>query len=93
MASATTDIPALLEGLTPGAWVAISENHDRVVFVGKDEDDNAAEVLVEAQRKGELRPLITRVPRKQSAMFFVVADARDSFLLRRVTSLPKPTLP
>ena len=65
MATATLDMSALLEGIPAGAWVAISEEQNKVLAWGAD----AQAVLVEAQGKGEHSPLITRVPERM-AMFF-----------------------
>jgi hypothetical protein len=60
-------LTALLEGIPAGAWVAISEEQNKVLAWGID----AQEVLHEAQGKGEHSPLITRVPdRHLMAMFF-----------------------
>lgn len=59
-----TDLPALLEGIPPGAWVAISEAQIKVLAHGTDLD----EVRREAQDKGEALPLMVRVPEHHMAM-------------------------
>jgi hypothetical protein len=67
MPTAALDLTALLGGIPAGAWVAISEEQNKVLAWGAD----AQQVLVEAQGKGEPSPLITRVPdRQRTAMFF-----------------------
>jgi hypothetical protein len=65
MAMTVTDLPALLEGIPPGAWVAISEAQIKVLAHGADPD----EVRHEAMGKGEPLPLIVRVPEHPMMMF------------------------
>lgn len=65
MAMTVTDLPALLEGIPPGAWVAISEAQIKVLAHGIDPDA----VQQEAQRKGEPLPLMVLVPEQHMAMF------------------------
>jgi hypothetical protein len=55
----------LLEGIPPGAWVAISESQNRALAFGVD----AQTVHDEAQQKGEDQPLMVRVPDQMLAMF------------------------
>jgi hypothetical protein len=65
MASTVTDLPDLLKGIPPGAWVAISERQNKAIAFGLD----AQAVQAEAQRKGEEQPLMVRVPEQTLAMF------------------------
>ena len=65
MAATVADLAGLLEGIPPGAWVAISEKKHAVVAFGAD----AQAVFNEAQQKGEEQPLIVRVPDQATAMF------------------------
>jgi hypothetical protein len=65
MASSITDLPELLKGIPPGAWVAISERQNKAVAFGVD----AQAVHDEAQLKGEDQPLMVRVPDQVLAMF------------------------
>ena len=58
MTVAAVDLPTLLKGVPEGDWVAISFDMERVVAHGHD----MQKVLDEAQRLGENRPVITRVP-------------------------------
>jgi hypothetical protein len=65
VATRVTDLPELLEGIPPGAWVAISESQNRALAFGVD----AQTVHDEAQQKGEDQPLMVRVPDQMLAMF------------------------
>jgi hypothetical protein len=65
MAMTATDLPAFLEGIPPGDWVAFSEAQIKVLAHGADPD----EVRHEAMDKGEPLPLIVRVPERQMTMF------------------------
>jgi hypothetical protein len=65
MAITVTDLPELLKGIPPGAWVAISESRNRALAFGVD----AQTVHDEAQQKGENQPLMVRVPDQMLAMF------------------------
>jgi hypothetical protein len=65
MATTAANIPELLDGIPPGAWVAISVGQHKVVAFGAD----AQAVLTEAREKGEQVPLIVRVPEQNVAMF------------------------
>ena len=65
MATRVTDLPELLEGIPPGAWVAISESQNRALAFGID----AQTVHDEAQQMGEVQPLMVRVPDQMLAMF------------------------
>ena len=65
MATTIADLSNLLKGIPAGAWVAISEGEHRVIAFGVD----AQAVLNEAHEKGEILPLMVRVPDRNSAMF------------------------
>lgn len=65
MTTETLDLPEILKEVPPGAWVAISESQRTVIAYGVD----AQAVLSEAHGKGEMRPLIVRVPDQNTAMF------------------------
>jgi hypothetical protein len=64
MATLTINFAKLLDGIPPGAWVAISEDHNRIVAYGAD----MRQVLSDAREKGEQRPLIVRVPERQGTL-------------------------
>jgi len=66
MATAVADFAGLLKGIPSGAWVAISEKEHKVIAFGAD----AQSVYTEAQNKGEMQPLIVRVPDEATTMFF-----------------------
>jgi len=65
LATSITDLPELLKGFPPGAWVAISESQNRALAFGID----AQTVHDEAQQMGEVQPLMVRVPDQALAMF------------------------
>jgi hypothetical protein len=65
MAATVADIFDLLEGIPPGAWVAISEQQHKALAYGVD----AQTVFNEALEKGEKLPLMVRVPDQNLAMF------------------------
>lgn len=65
MTTAIADLANLLNGIPPGAWVAISEAQHRVMAFGPD----AQAVLAESLSEGEQDPLIVRVPEQATAMF------------------------
>lgn len=56
--------PALLAGIAPGTWVAISNDQETVVGKGQTID----EALQGAKANGEKRPFIMRVPFENAAM-------------------------
>jgi hypothetical protein len=58
------DLKELMKNVPRGAWVAISEDGQRVVAYGSD----MREVLDEAKRLGEKDPLIARVPESTAAL-------------------------
>ncbi len=64
MAALAFDFGALLKDIPRGAWVAISGDQTRVVTFGAD----MREVLDDAHKKGELDPIILRIPEAQSAL-------------------------
>ncbi len=64
MAALAIDFGTLLRGIPKGAWVAISENQERVVAYSADMHD----VLEQARRLGEADPIILRVPESESAL-------------------------
>jgi hypothetical protein len=65
MAATVADLPELLKGIPPGAWVAISESQNKALAYGVDPQA----VMSEAQQKGEPQPLMVRVPDHNLAMF------------------------
>ena len=65
MAMTVTDLPALLEGIPPGDWVAISESQLKVLAHGA----NSQTVEQEAKSMGEPLPLMVRVPEHHMATF------------------------
>ena len=65
MAATVADLPELLKGIPPGAWVAISESQGKALAYGVDPQS----VLREAQQMGEPQPLMVRVPDRNMAMF------------------------
>jgi hypothetical protein len=66
MAMEITEIYQLMDGLPPGAWVAISTEERRVLAFGTD----AQKVYSEAKQKGEKVPFIGRVPEPDLQMFY-----------------------
>jgi hypothetical protein len=66
MAPIVRDFGKLLEGIPPGAWVAISHKEDRVLAYAAEMRD----VIRIAQEKGEDNPIITRVPQSPAAFAF-----------------------
>jgi hypothetical protein len=65
MPATVADLPELLKGIPPGAWVAISESQNKTLAYGVDPQA----VFNEAQQKGENQPLMVRVPDQTMAMF------------------------
>jgi hypothetical protein len=66
MAMAINEIHQLMDGLPPGAWVAISTERRCVLSYGED----AQTVYAEAKRTGEKVPFIGRVPEPDVHMFY-----------------------
>jgi hypothetical protein len=66
MAPPVKDFGELLKDVPPGAWVAISQDEQRVVAYAAEMRD----ALLKAKELGEEHPIIFRVP--QSAVSFVL---------------------
>jgi hypothetical protein len=60
------EIFKLMDGLPPGAWVAISTQEHRVLAYGED----ALQVMKEARGMGVAVPFIGRVPEEEPLMFY-----------------------
>lgn len=58
------DLNSLLQGIPPGAWVAISTDHSRVIAFGAD----MRNVLDRARNEGENTPLILKIPEQRGAL-------------------------
>lgn len=58
------DLAKMLKGVPRGAWVAISEDKERVITYGAD----MRTVLEDARKQGEKDPLITRVPESDTTL-------------------------
>ncbi len=58
MSTSVPDIPALTHNIPSGAWVAISQDGQRVIAYGAD----LHSVVDRAHRDGESDPIVTRVP-------------------------------
>jgi hypothetical protein len=66
MAMDINEIHKLMDGLPPGAWVAISTEQGCVLSYGED----AMKVFADAKAKGEKVPFIGRVPDPDVLMFY-----------------------
>lgn len=66
MAMEVAEIYQLMEGLPPGAWVAISTEQRRVLAYGPD----ALTVFAKAKQQGEKIPFVGRVPEPNVHMFY-----------------------
>jgi hypothetical protein len=64
MAPAVTDFTRLLEGVPPGAWVALSHDEGRVVAFAAE----MKEAVTKAHEAGEPNPVILRVPHVATAL-------------------------
>ena len=64
MTAPAIDFVKLLEGIPPGAWVAISSDQARVVAYAPRLD----EAIEKAREEGEPEPIMVRVPESQSAL-------------------------
>jgi len=53
------DMTEVLKDAPPDKWVALSEDHTRIVGTG----DTLEEAIEEAKRNGEDRPFLTKVAR------------------------------
>ena len=60
------DFGKLLEGIPPGAWVAISQNEDRVLAYAAELKD----AIHKAHEQGEPNPVVVRVPQTPGAFLF-----------------------
>lgn len=58
------NLSVLLKDLPRGTWVAISNDRQRVVALGVE----MPKVVQEAKAKGELNPIIVRVPKTAGAL-------------------------
>ena len=58
------DLKKLLEDIPRGAWVALSQDRDRVIGYGFD----MGKVIEDAEREGESDPIILRVPESPGAL-------------------------
>lgn len=65
MATALIHLTELLKSVPPGAWVAISEEEEKVVAYGAD----IQQVIAAAHGKGLKQPLIVKVPDRQEILF------------------------
>jgi Family of unknown function (DUF5678) len=64
MAPPVTDLGELLKDVPPGAWVAISQDQQRVVAYAAEMRD----ALSKAKELGEERPIIFRVPQSPASL-------------------------
>ena len=64
MAAVGIDFEALLRGIPKGAWVAVSEDQERVIAYGFE----IQEVLKRARDSGERNPIMLRVPEFANAL-------------------------
>jgi len=60
------EIYELMDGLPPGAWVAISTDEHKVLTYG----DDAEDVLDRARKLGVAGPFIGRVPQEEETLMF-----------------------
>jgi hypothetical protein len=60
------DLTQLLTGIPKGAWVALSQEQDRVVAF----DADIEEAMKKAKASGEKNPIILRVPETESVLLF-----------------------
>ncbi|HTX39016.1 MAG TPA: hypothetical protein VME43_28520 [Bryobacteraceae bacterium] len=66
IAPAVTDFGKLLEGIPRGAWVAISQNEDRVLAYAAELKD----AIRKARELGEQNPVVLRVPQLAGGFLF-----------------------
>jgi len=64
MGTVPIDFEILLRDIPRGAWVAVSEDHTRVVAYGSDLRD----VVEKAEKEGEREPVMMRVPEAACAL-------------------------
>jgi len=65
MATALIHLAELLRNVPAGAWVAISEDEEKVVAYGAD----IQQVIAAAHDKGVKQPLIVKAPDRQKILF------------------------
>ena len=63
-ATPALNVDDLLRDVPPGAWVAISQDHSRVVAYGIDLRD----VIESAKQNGEYQPLLIKSPETKGAL-------------------------
>jgi hypothetical protein len=66
MAPAVSDFKKLLEGIPRGAWVALSQNEDRVLAYAAELKD----AIRKANEVGEQNPVVLRVPQAENGFLF-----------------------
>ena len=66
MAPMVHDFGKLLEGIPRGAWVAISQDEDRVLAYAAELN----EAIRQARELGEQDPIVVRVPQSPGAFLF-----------------------
>ncbi len=71
---ATVDLSKLLKGLPKGAWVAISNNEERVIAYSADLQD----LLEKAHAAGETDPVIVKVPEIDASLLMYHAQLPKS---------------
>jgi len=59
------DLSKLLAGIPKGSWVALSNDEERVIATAA----TLEQVLAEANKAGENRPVVIRVPETNTAVF------------------------
>ena len=62
---AVKELSELLKGIPKGSWVALSRNEESVIAYAA----TLEQVLQKAKETGEDRPVVIRVPEKDSAVF------------------------
>ena len=65
MTAESLDLSMLLKDIPLGAWVAVSQDGQRVVAFGAD----VRTVLEEAIDKGERDPIMLRIPENSTSLF------------------------
>lgn len=65
MATALIHLTELLKNVPSGAWVAISEDEEKVVAYGPE----MQQVIATAHGKGVKQPLIVKAPDRQEILF------------------------
>ena len=62
---AIKELSELLKGIPKGSWVALARNEESVIAYAA----TLEQVLAKAKEAGETRPVVIRVPEKDSAVF------------------------